>query len=188
MTNSSRRNGRSGPSSVLLVGRHLPSSGSPPNACLLTFRPVYGEISVFARNMAIFLSPLPRQAAASRRREARVAETSSSALSLNPNSRVARATESSHASRSDDVVLDGSNPRFSWRFAAPVSPDSNNLAPGLSFEAGRLAQLGERLPYKQEVGGSIPSPPIARFSLQIRDGTPRHRLPRSVGSPPKVRF
>ena len=25
---------------------------------------------------------------------------------------------------------------------------------------GRLAQLGERLPYKQEVGGSIPSPPI----------------------------
>ena len=35
---------------------------------------------------------------------------------------------------------------------------------------GRLAQLGERLPYKQEVGGSIPSPPmgprIAHFSLQ----------------------
>jgi hypothetical protein len=27
--------------------------------------------------------------------------------------------------------------------------------------SGRLAQLGERLPYKQEVGGSIPSPPIA---------------------------
>jgi hypothetical protein len=27
--------------------------------------------------------------------------------------------------------------------------------------AGRLAQLGERLPYKQEVGGSIPSPPMA---------------------------
>src|SRR5919197_2086393 len=26
---------------------------------------------------------------------------------------------------------------------------------------GRLAQLGERLPYKQEVGGSIPSPTIA---------------------------
>src|SRR5581483_8572735 len=25
---------------------------------------------------------------------------------------------------------------------------------------GRLAQLGERLPYKQEVGGSIPSPPM----------------------------
>ena len=24
---------------------------------------------------------------------------------------------------------------------------------------GRLAQLGERLPYKQDVGGSIPSPP-----------------------------
>ena len=34
---------------------------------------------------------------------------------------------------------------------------------------GRLAQLGERLPYKQEVGGSIPSPPmsprIAHFSF-----------------------
>jgi hypothetical protein len=29
------------------------------------------------------------------------------------------------------------------------------------ISAGRLAQLGERLPYKQEVGGSIPSPPIA---------------------------
>ena len=26
---------------------------------------------------------------------------------------------------------------------------------------GRLAQLGERLVYTQEVGGSIPSPPIA---------------------------
>ena len=25
---------------------------------------------------------------------------------------------------------------------------------------GRLAQLGERLPYKQDVGGSIPSTPI----------------------------
>ena len=31
----------------------------------------------------------------------------------------------------------------------------------LDFRIGRLAQLGERLPYKQEVGGSIPSPPIA---------------------------
>jgi hypothetical protein len=31
--------------------------------------------------------------------------------------------------------------------------------------AGRLAQLGERLPYKQEVGGSIPSPPIAEYGL-----------------------
>jgi hypothetical protein len=27
---------------------------------------------------------------------------------------------------------------------------------------GRLAQLGERLPYKQEVGGSIPSPPTRK--------------------------
>jgi hypothetical protein len=33
------------------------------------------------------------------------------------------------------------------------------------FERGRLAQLGERLPYKQEVAGSRPAPPIiqARF-------------------------
>src|SRR4029077_2469402 len=29
---------------------------------------------------------------------------------------------------------------------------------------GRLAQLGERLVYTQEVGGSIPSPPISRLS------------------------
>ena len=38
-------------------------------------------------------------------------------------------------------------------------------SPGAAAEAtlsrlGRLAQLGERLPYKQEVGGSSPSPPI----------------------------
>ena len=30
---------------------------------------------------------------------------------------------------------------------------------------GRLAQLGERLPYKQEVGGSIPSPPTRDLPL-----------------------
>jgi hypothetical protein len=29
-----------------------------------------------------------------------------------------------------------------------------------SLRVGRLAQLGERLVYTQEVGGSIPSPPI----------------------------
>ena len=29
---------------------------------------------------------------------------------------------------------------------------------------GRLAQLGERLPYKQDVGGSIPSPPTIFLS------------------------
>ena len=32
--------------------------------------------------------------------------------------------------------------------------------PYTQMPSGRLAQLGERLPYKQEVGGSIPSPPI----------------------------
>jgi hypothetical protein len=34
----------------------------------------------------------------------------------------------------------------------------------LGFNPGRLAQLGERLPYKQEVGGSIPSPPTQKGS------------------------
>ena len=34
------------------------------------------------------------------------------------------------------------------------------LGKPLKWLYGRLAQLGERLPYKQEVGGSIPSPPI----------------------------
>src|ERR671935_1706694 len=33
---------------------------------------------------------------------------------------------------------------------------------------GRLAQLGERLPYKQEVGGSIPSPPITGRRARAR--------------------
>jgi hypothetical protein len=35
------------------------------------------------------------------------------------------------------------------------------------YVSGRLAQLGERLPYKQEVAGSIPAPPTRRISLQI---------------------
>ncbi len=46
---------------------------------------------------------------------------------------------------------------------------------------GRLAQLGERLPYKQEVGGSIPSPPIFEsppfqgfFRRSGHCGTARH--------------
>src|SRR5439155_2115304 len=34
--------------------------------------------------------------------------------------------------------------------------------PATLFVPGRLAQLGERLPYKQEVGGSIPSPPTQK--------------------------
>src|ERR687888_1021448 len=36
---------------------------------------------------------------------------------------------------------------------------ANRVIALYSRELGRLAQLGERLPYKQEVGGSIPSPP-----------------------------
>src|SRR5262249_7147061 len=35
----------------------------------------------------------------------------------------------------------------------------NGRRSAVPCERGRLAQLGERLPYKQEVGGSIPSPP-----------------------------
>ena len=31
---------------------------------------------------------------------------------------------------------------------------------------GRLAQLGERLPYKQEVAGSSPAPPTRRIPLE----------------------
>jgi hypothetical protein len=37
---------------------------------------------------------------------------------------------------------------------------------GTITPSGRLAQLVERLPYKQEVGGSSPSPPIQPKSLQ----------------------
>ena len=33
------------------------------------------------------------------------------------------------------------------------------MAPTSQREPGWLAQLGEHLPYKQRVGGSIPSPP-----------------------------
>ena len=37
------------------------------------------------------------------------------------------------------------------------------------FQSGRLAQLVERLPYKQNVGGSIPSAPTISFSnLKIK--------------------
>jgi hypothetical protein len=74
---------------------------------------------------------------------------------------------------------------------------------------GRLAQLGERLVYTQEVGGSIPSPPIKRKprkhelsllpqacklhsagrlpsaatrTLSGRVGTVRHLLPQRLGT------
>ena len=33
-----------------------------------------------------------------------------------------------------------------------------------AFERGWLAQLGEHLPYKQRVGGSIPSPPTTSLT------------------------
>ena len=37
---------------------------------------------------------------------------------------------------------------------------------------GRLAQLGERLPYKQDVGGSSPSSPIKRKGVVYHRTTP----------------
>ena len=37
--------------------------------------------------------------------------------------------------------------------------------------AGWLAQLGEHLPYKQRVGGSIPSPPTTFFAVPIITAT-----------------
>jgi hypothetical protein len=40
---------------------------------------------------------------------------------------------------------------------------------------GRLAQLGEHLPYKQGVGGSSPSPPISRARFARAARCPRRR-------------
>ena len=45
---------------------------------------------------------------------------------------------------------------------------------------GRLAQLGERLPYKQEVAGSSPAPPTRRIPLQRGR---QWRLPRAGARP-----
>ena len=36
-----------------------------------------------------------------------------------------------------------------------------------NLQEGRLAQLGERLVYTQEVGGSIPSPPTHLFGQPV---------------------
>jgi hypothetical protein len=49
------------------------------------------------------------------------------------------------------------HPRGRLGFGLDLAPD-----PGYHRRRGRLAQLVERLPYKEEVGGSSPSPPIAR--------------------------
>jgi hypothetical protein len=56
--------------------------------------------------------------------------------------------------------------------AAPDPPvlRAERLAPGNVMGAGRLAQLGERFPYKEEVGGSSPSAPTSpdfRMKLEI---------------------
>ena len=57
----------------------------------------------------------------------------------------------------------------------------------LCVGSGRLAQLGERLPYKQEVGGSIPSPPIASVaaSRPLRPGLAARLQPGAT--PPRTR-
>ena len=51
---------------------------------------------------------------------------------------------------------------WSWE---PGVGGSNPLTPTsvLVQRSGRLAQLGERLPYKQDVGGSSPSTPTTAF-------------------------
>ena len=61
------------------------------------------------------------------------------------------------------------DPRTSRACSRPQYPDAE----------GRLAQLGERLPYKQEVAGSNPAPPIALLS--------RIRFPRGWG-PDSTRY
>jgi hypothetical protein len=57
---------------------------------------------------------------------------------------------------------------FAFRFGRwpPSAAKPRSAADVLFACPGRLAQLGERLPYKQEVGGSIPSPPTRTSSLR----------------------
>ncbi len=45
-----------------------------------------------------------------------------------------------------------------WPKTPPFHGGNPGSSPG-GVTNGRLAQLGERLPYKQDVGGSIPSSP-----------------------------
>ena len=45
-------------------------------------------------------------------------------------------------------------------------PDSSGQMPHNQRPPGRLAQLGERLPYKQEVGGSNPPEASGSFALE----------------------
>ena len=45
----------------------------------------------------------------------------------------------------------------------PLELDIREVIP-LNFDQGRIAQLGERRPYKPEVAGSIPVPPTIRFA------------------------
>src|SRR5204863_8592995 len=52
---------------------------------------------------------------------------------------------------------------------SPTLPYARRAASGFvwhPWSEGRLAQLGERLPYKQEVGGSIPSQPIRKLAAK----------------------
>src|SRR5205823_235646 len=72
------------------------------------------------------------------------------------------------------VLSPGTPPSSSGLGRRPFTPVARVRIPlGVS---GRLAQLGERLVYTQEVGGSIPSPPISRSTGLCGSG------PRAVGS------
>ena len=52
-----------------------------------------------------------------------------------------------------------------WPKTPPFHGGNPGSSPG-GVTNGRLAQLGERLPYKQDVGGSIPSSPTKkRFGI-----------------------
>ena len=53
--------------------------------------------------------------------------------------------------------------------------------PKLHAVHGRLAQLGERLPYKEDVGGSSPSSPTIHYQLKTT-----RPLPEAFFHPPHV--
>src|SRR5262245_37359234 len=90
----------------------------------------------------------------------------------------------SYRPRDASVAREGSYPCPAW----PPSTSGPGHGP---FKAvarvriplgalGRLAQLGERLPYKQEVTGSSPVPPIRQAGLAKRIQSPRHPKATSV--------
>ena len=64
--------------------------------------------------------------------------------------------------RTPYLLYPNSREAFARTFARPPGrrPQVGALAAIKLYADGRLAQLGERLPYKQEVAGSSPAPPI----------------------------